>query len=222
MQQALSPSNFKQGVELAAKNARFDLVLSKSPLKRNEAKECVEALLSAQPAAERLSIVASRLKELPDETCKLLALRHLCLDGNSLEELPPSIGSLVALETLLVSRNKLELLPDSLLQLGALRTLDLAHNRLKRLPQPSDYIDLCRRTWARLERLVLSSNMFDAAPPHIQCCVALRSVALDDNNLVEFPTELIHCRQVRVCTSERVCLFIGCFFFLNISINVRS
>jgi Leucine-rich repeat (LRR) protein len=112
-----------QQLALLKTDATVEIRIGKSHLKRSEAAACIDEIATAQPLAEHLSIVSSKLKELPVNISKL-RLKKLVLSENLLEMLPP-LGDLApALASLAVNANRLELLPDSLLQLP-LRSLDL-------------------------------------------------------------------------------------------------
>jgi Leucine-rich repeat (LRR) protein len=62
---------------------------------------------------------------------------------------------------------------------------------LKQLPQPPSWEDV-RRTWQQLETLLLAANLFDACPPHVALCGALRVLDLGRNSLTEWPDALLH------------------------------
>ena len=84
---------------------------------------------------ESLTVVDTKLKELPSEIGNLLELRYLFVFRNEIiDDLPAEIGSLVNLKVLDVNGNKISHLPAEIGNLSNLEALDLRNNPLESLP----------------------------------------------------------------------------------------
>jgi Leucine-rich repeat (LRR) protein len=85
---------------------------------------------------EKLIILSSKDKTLPEFIGKIISLKDLDLSHNKIERLPDSIGNLKNLEKLTLNRNQsLSYLPDSIGDLKNLEYLNLDNNALKSLPK---------------------------------------------------------------------------------------
>jgi Leucine-rich repeat (LRR) protein len=107
-----------------------ELDLGHNQLRTLESESGVGALMQL----ETLSLRFNRLRELPDDLCRLTALKRLHVRGNELVALPEKLGRLTRLTVLDVGSNLLTALPASTCALTALEELRLDSNKLVELP----------------------------------------------------------------------------------------
>ena len=89
----------------------------------------------ADPAnVYKLSLVDSRLREVPAEIFRLVNLQYLNLGENKIRILPDEMAKLTNLQTLVLTNNKLRVLPESMKDLENLRRLYLGENKIKEMP----------------------------------------------------------------------------------------
>ncbi|XP_042502261.1 disease resistance protein RPV1-like isoform X1 [Macadamia integrifolia] len=88
-------------------------------------------------ALVELSLIRTKIKELPDNICRLSSLKDLILSScTSLKSLPVSIGDLKSLDTLSLDGTEIEKLPSSTCSLSSLQRLDLDRCKsLNKLPE---------------------------------------------------------------------------------------
>ena len=82
----------------------------------------------------QMSIIDSKIKEIPESFGNIEGLNKLILRGLSLESLPESIGNLKDLNELDLSNNQLTSLPESFVNLTLLTNLDLSNNKFSEIP----------------------------------------------------------------------------------------
>lgn len=96
--------------------------------------DSIPARINELDSLEQLSVMETKIMELPDSICDLHSLKELCIGKNSLIELPKNIGDLEKLEILMIFENKLRKLPESLAKLKNLRQVCMNQNYLTDIP----------------------------------------------------------------------------------------
>ena len=120
------------------------------------------------PALRRLWLQGMNLKTVPPCLRGLSQLKELQIAYNSLTELPDWAGEWTGLEKLYLQSNRLSTLPDSLASLTRLHTLDLSEN-----------------------------NAFTTLPPVLHRLPALKALALEYNEKLPIPIEILATRDAQ-------------------------
>jgi len=94
----------------------------------------IGAALADPGTVYKLSLVDSRIKEVPAEVFRLVNLQYLNLGENKIKVLPEEMAKLTNLQTLVLTNNKIRTLPDSMKDLENLRRLYLGENKISEMP----------------------------------------------------------------------------------------
>jgi hypothetical protein len=120
-----------------------------------------------------LDLSGNRLRALPEDLPRLLALRILFCSDNAFETLPAALGQCAHLDIVGFKANAIEHVPAEALPSG-LRWLILSDNRIAALPET---LGACRR----LQKLALAGNRLTALPAGLGRCERLELVRLSAN-----------------------------------------
>ncbi|CAH1416309.1 unnamed protein product [Lactuca virosa] len=147
---------------------------------------------------EKLSLLSTRIKRLPDSICMLKHLKHLNLKScRLLEELPKDLGQVECLEKLSLLSTGIRRLPDSICMLRRLRSLKVRSCLL--LEEVPDDIGQI----ACLEKLNLLSARIRCLPDSICMLKHLKSLELESCMLLEkLPEDLgkLECLEKLILT----------------------
>lgn len=127
---------------------------------------------------------------IPREIGQLKKLKELDLYKNHIREIPDFIGSLDQLEQLYLSFNEISVLPDTLHNLRRLKYFYVHHNRLLFAPEWMARMDSLQRVGLDYNRLL--------AIPDFSNLPVLEELDLSDNDLEEFPWELVKNNKLQI------------------------
>lgn len=132
---------------------------------------------------QRLIANSNLLTSIPTTICRMTALKKLDLARNRLTSLPDAFGGMRFLEHVDLSENELTTIPPSLTTLS-LTALNLSRNNLTDVP-----VGISSLEW--LMDLDLSFNRLEQVPTEFMHLSQLIALNLDDNQLKDFPNEIL-------------------------------
>lgn len=153
-----------------------------------------------------ITISGNNLRSIDTRFTEFVLVQRLVAANNLITSIPPVISRMTALRKLDLANNKLATVPDSFANMPHLEHVDLSGNGLTSLPDSFASLNLLSlrltgnnftapprvvEAMRSLQELYLDENRLVAIPPSWGALTQLFSLALDVNNIADFPDEIL-------------------------------
>lgn len=165
-----------------------------------------EVFESMPGTARIINVQFNQLTELDVRLCDYVLVQRLIANANLLTSIPTTISRMTALKKLDLARNRLTNLPDAFGGMRQLEHVDLSENELTTVPPSLTTLSLTALNLSRnnltivpvgisslqwLMDLDLSFNRLEQVPQEFMHLTQLIALNLEDNQLKDFPNEIL-------------------------------